>query len=179
MKHPLEFVPSNLQKPFFLGFLVVTLAIFGSFRFLDLPLQTSAAPSGIVSYELAGSPENARSILSSWDENARVFAAFGLGFDYLFMPAYALALSFGLLLAGSAKPTWLQSLTVWMGWGVLAAALFDVVENFALWKILTGSVESSFPQIAATCATIKFILLILGKAIAIMGAFIKKAVPPR
>lgn len=174
MKHPLEFVPSDFRKPFFLGFLALTLAMFGLFNILDQPLRTSAAPNGIVSYELAGSPEEAQAMLTSWDEHARLFAAFGLGFDYLFMPVYSLALSFGLLLAGSAKPTWLQKLTVFLGWGVLLAALFDALENYALWKILTGSIDSAFPQIAAVCANIKFILLILGLLAAISGAFIKK-----
>ena len=179
MKHPLEFLPSNLRKPFFFGFLALTLTMFGVFNILDQPLRTSAAPNGIVSYELAGSPENAQAMLTSWDENARLFAAFGLGFDYLFMPAYALALSLGLLLAGSAKPAWLQKMTAWLGWGVLFAALFDAVENYALWKILTGSVNSSFPLIAAVCANIKFVLLILGLLVAIAGAFIKKQSQPK
>lgn len=174
MKHPLEFVPSNLRKPFFFGFFALTLTMFGVFNILDQPLRTSAAPNGIVSYELAWTPENAQAMLTSWDENARHYVAFGLGFDYLFMPAYSLALSLGLLLAGSAKPAWLQKMTAWLGWGVLFAALFDAVENYALWKILTGNVESSFPQIAAVCASIKFILLILSLLVAIFGALIKK-----
>lgn len=179
MKHPLEFVPSNLRKPFFFGFLALTLMMFGAFNVLDQPLRTSAAPNGIVSYELAGSPENAQAMLSSWDETARLYVAFGLGFDYLFMPAYSLALSLGLLLAGSAKPTWLQKLTIWLVWGVLLAALFDAVENYALWKILIGNVDSGFPQIAAVCANIKFVLLILGLFVAIAGAFIKKQLQPK
>lgn len=174
MKHPLEFVPSNLRKPFFLFFLAFTLLIFGVFRFLDLPLQTPAAPGGIVTYELAGSVENSRSILNSWDENARLFAAFGLGFDYLFMPVYALALSLGLLLAGQGKPLWVRTLTAWLGWSVFAAAIFDVVENYALWQILAGRVVAPFPQLAGICATIKFVILILGLTVACVGAFIKR-----
>src|SRR5512137_1524328 len=100
MHHPLEFVPQNLRKPMFYVFLALTVLIFGIFRFLDAPLRTSTAPNGIVSFELAGGVEDARSMIASWDANARLFAAFGLGFDYLFMPVYAFALSFGLLLAG-------------------------------------------------------------------------------
>jgi len=174
MKHPLEFTPIKLRKPLFLFSLVFTLVIFGVFRFLDAPLHTSSAPSGIVSFELARTPETAQSILNSWDENTRLFAAFGLGLDYLFMPVYALALSLGLLLAGQAKPAWMQGLTAWLGWGALVAALFDAVENYALWQILTGSVNTSFPQLAGICATIKFILLVAGLLTALAGTFVKK-----
>jgi hypothetical protein len=174
MQHPLEFLPLNLRKPLFYFFLVCTLAIFGVFSILDQPLRTSAAPNGIVSFELAHTMDESKSILNSWDEKARLFAAFGLGFDYLFMPVYAGALSLGLLLAGANKTSWYSSLTNWLGLGAFAAALFDAVENYVLWQILTGNVSSSLPQIAAFCATIKFILLIAGVAVALADKVVKK-----
>jgi hypothetical protein len=172
MRHPLEFIQMNLRKPLFYFFLMFTLAIFGVFSILDQPLRTSAAPNGIVSFELARTMNESQSILNSWDENARLFAAFGLGFDYLFMLVYAAALSLGLLLAGANKTGWYFSLTNWLGWGAFAAALFDAVENYALWQILTGYASSSLPQIASACATIKFALLITG----LLTAFASKLV---
>jgi hypothetical protein len=174
MQHPLEFLPMNLRKPLFYFFLMFTLAIFGLFSVLDQPLRTSAAPNGIVSFELARTLDESQSILHSWDENARLFAAFGLGFDYLFMLVYAAALSLGLLLAGANKTGWYSSLTNWLGWGAFAAGLFDAVENYALWQILTGNASSSLPQIAAFCATIKFTLLIAGVVVALAGKAVKK-----
>lgn len=174
MKHPLAAVPFPARKSLFYFFLVVTLFIFGIFQFLDQPLRTPAAPNGIVSYELAGSLENAQSMLNSWDEKARLAAAFGLGFDYLFMPVYALALSLGLLLVGAEKPKAYHTLTSWLGWGVFVAAGFDAIENYALWLILNGEVSAALPPIAGMCATIKFILLIAGLVTAVAGLFIKK-----
>jgi hypothetical protein len=174
MQHPLEFIPLNLRKPLFYFFLVCTLVIFGVFSILDQPLRTSAAPNGIVSFELARTLDESQSILNSWDENARPFAAFGLGFDYLFMLVYAAALSLGLLLAGANKIGWYVSLTNWLGWGAFAAAFFDAVENYVLWQILTGNASSALPQIAAFCATIKFILLIAGVVVALAGKVVKK-----
>lgn len=174
MQHPLEFVPMNLRKPLFFFFLILTLVIFGVFSVLDQPLRTSAAPNGIVSFELARSLDESQAILNSWDENARLFAAFGLGFDYLFMFVYAAALSLGLLLAGANKTGWYSSLTNWLGWGAFAAAFFDAVENYALWQILTGNVASSFPELAGICALLKFILLIFGLTFALVGLFMKK-----
>jgi len=174
MKHPLEFLPHILRKPFFFVFLALTIFIFGVFSFLDQPLKTSAAPSGIVSFELAFTGDVSRSILDSWDENARLFAAFGLGFDFLFMPVYAVALSLGLLLASRDKPGWYLNLTTMLGWGAFAAALFDAIENYALWNLLIGNPGGSYPQIAGICASIKFMLLISGLLTALAGYFVKK-----
>ena len=92
MNHPLDFIPANKRKPAFFAFLTLTLILFAVFRVLDSPLRTAAAPNGIVSYELAGNIKPAAEILGSWDARAQLFAAFGLGLDYLFMPAYALTL---------------------------------------------------------------------------------------
>jgi hypothetical protein len=201
MKHPLEFLPHILRKPFFCVFLALTIFIFGIFSFLDQPFRNSVSPNGIVSLELAFTSYRAHEIINYWEyaewsgnelnnlsEGSFLrfgslhyvsplpfhYLYFGLGFDFLFMPVYALALSLGLLLAGTNKVYWYSSLTTWLGWGSFIAALFDAVENYALWKILTGSLESPYPQVAGICASIKFVLLILGLVTALAGSFIKK-----
>lgn len=38
------------------------------------PLQTAAAPAGIVSFRFAGTPENAQQMLASWGPDQRVRA---------------------------------------------------------------------------------------------------------
>jgi hypothetical protein len=182
--HPLTFVSPEKRKPLFLAFLALTLILFAIFRVLDVPLRTSAAPNGIVSFELARTPENAYAILNSWlyrmDTNPNddvvgndltpfVFAAFGLGIDYLFMPTYALALSLGILLAAGHHPGVFAKLGAWLGWGALVAPLFDGVENFALFQLLANGVASPWPEISYWCATFKFILLIVGLIYALIG----------
>jgi hypothetical protein len=174
MNHPLNFIPQNLRKSMFYVFLALTIAIFGIFRILDQPLRTAAAPNGIVSFELARTVAASQAMVDSWDANARLFAAFGLGFDFLFMPVYALALSLGLLLAIGEKKNWYAAFAVWMGWGVFAAAIFDSVENYALWHILIGGAISPYPAIAAWCATFKFTLLIVGLVTALSGRLFSK-----
>jgi hypothetical protein len=116
----------------------------------------------------------AQSIVKSWDSNARLYAAFGLGLDYLFMPTYALALSLGILLTLNGRTGWYYHLAAWLGWGTFVAVLFDAVENYALWKELTLGVFSPYVQIAALCATIKFILLIAGLLTIVIGNVIRK-----
>lgn len=187
MRHPLEFVPQEARKRLFLTFLVLTLSLFAVFRILDQPLRTPAAPNGIVSFELAGTPEKAFQIMVSWEPvdsqqpdilrmRGYLFAAFGLGIDYLFMPIYALALGFGTLLAAGRHGGWLRSLGAVAGYGAFAAVLFDAVENYALFQILLGAYESSYPAIAAVCATIKFGLLLSGMLYAVVGGLVPKRV---
>ena len=169
MIHPLEFIPLRSRKPLFLTFLFLTLILFAIFRVLDTPLQTDYAPNGIVSFELAGSPQNAAHMVLTWSGEAMMNAAFGLGIDYLFMPLYAFALSFGTLLAAGRHAGWIKSLGAAAGWGAFVAALFDAVENFALFQILLGAYESSHPAIAAVCAIFKFGLLVFGLVYALIG----------
>jgi hypothetical protein len=185
MNHPLNFIPQNLRKPLFYFFLAMTLVIFAIFRVLDQPLRTAAAPNGIVSFELAGTPEKVFQIMVSWEPinyqgpaigrvKGYLFAAFGLGFDFLFMPVYALALSLGLLLAIGEKKNRYAAFAAWMGWGAFAATLFDATENYALWHVLTGAIFSPYPAIAAWCATFKFTLLIVGLVTALSGRLFSK-----
>lgn len=174
MKHPLEFVPERLRKSSFYFFFAFTLLIFGIFMGLDVPLQTDAAPGGMVSFELAFRADLSQGMVDSWNPEAKLAAAFGLGFDYLFMPVYSLALALGLLLARSDKRAFYFSFVNFMGWGAFAAALFDAVENFALWHILTQGTQTPYPQLAAVCATLKFTLLIVGLVTALAGSFLRK-----
>lgn len=175
MNHPLEFVPDAARKPIFLTLLFLTLILFGVFRVLDTPLMTPAAPNGIVSFEMAGGVERANHILASWSGEEKLGAAFGLGLDYLFMPLYALALAFGTLLAAHRHGGWLKSLGAVTGYGALAAAVFDAVENYALFQILLNRIQSPYPEIAFYCASIKFGLLIVGLVYALAGGLWPRA----
>jgi hypothetical protein len=168
--HPLDIVPANTRKPVFYAALAATLLLMAVFQLiLDPPLRTAAAPNGIVSFELAGTPLNAGQIVSSWDSSVALFAAFGLGFDFLFMPVYATAIAMGVLLAAGRHPGRFATVGAWVGWGAFAAALFDAVENVSLFNILLGSSASSYPLIASLCATVKFGLILLGMGYALLG----------
>lgn len=175
MNHPLAIISPDKRKPVFLLFLGPTLILFAVFRILDVPLRTPAAPNGIVSFELAGDIRPAADILASWDARAELFAAFGIGLDYLFMPAYALALSLGVLLASSRHPGGFAKLGAWLGWGALVAPFFDAVENYGLLHLLLSSLTSLWPLVSSVCATVKFALLVLGLVYALVGWLWPKA----
>ncbi|HSK88470.1 MAG TPA: hypothetical protein VK880_08950, partial [Anaerolineales bacterium] len=180
MTHPLAFIPNRYRKQLFFILLALTLILFAVLRVLDQPLRTDAAPKGIVSFELAGNSRTARAITDSWKQMSLllsavegqpnpdvvnvpyVFAAFGLGLDYLFMPVYALWLAFGTLLASGKHEGWLRSLGTVAGYAALAAMVFDAVENYALLQVLLGNMQSPYPALAAFCAIVKFSLILLG-----------------
>lgn len=169
MKHPLEFISPALRKGIFIALLIWTITLMVTFQFLDAPLKTQPARAGIVSFELANTEANAQAILNSWDNNARLLAAFGLGFDYLFMPSYAVTIALGILLAAGRHPGRYAGIGSWFSWGVFLAAICDTVENISLLVILKGPVFAPWPQIAASFAEVKFTLILAGIIYALTG----------
>jgi len=161
--HPLVFLPTQSRQKLFWLFTLLSFVCYVVFMFLDQPARTSAAPSGIVSFELAGTVENVRAMLASWGGEAMLNVSFGLGFDFLFMPFYSIALSLGILLASNRRPgkTWARFGNL-IGWGVFAAVIFDATENISLFALLSGQTATFLPPLAAGCASIKFGLLIIG-----------------
>lgn len=168
-RHPLEFTPPHLRRYLFFVFTVLTVLGFLIFMYLDQPLRTLAAPSGVVSFELAGTVDNSRAMMDSWDDGARLNNAFGLGFDFLFMPLYATGLSLGILLASNRRRGIWPKIGMVLGWGAYVAIVFDSIENMALFSILQGNIVPPYPQTAALCASIKFGLLIFGLIYGIAG----------
>lgn len=172
MTHPLQRLSPPTQKRTLLILAVLSLVMMGAFRIIDRPLQTAAAPSGIVSFELAGTLAAAQAMIASWDQQAQLLAAFGLGLDYLFMPLYATAIALACVVAAGG-PLRSRRLLVTVGlllaWGAWLAALLDAVENYALLRVLLGSEVPAWPAIARWCASLKFLLILAGLAYALLG----------
>lgn len=165
MNHPLEAMPPELRSRAFWALLALTLLLMILLNWAGLPLVTSAAPSGIVSFELAGSAGQAQAILDSWDTGARLHAAFSLGLDYLFMPVYSTAIGLACLWAARRlrQVSWpLAVLGAWLAWGLWLAALLDATENVSLLASLFGSPAPPWPQLAGLCASLKFGLILAG-----------------
>jgi hypothetical protein len=168
MKHPLDWVPVKNRLPLFWLFLVGTAIILLLFQPMNHPLVTVSAPSGIISLQLAWTPESAQGMLNSWYANARQFAALGLGFDYLFMPVYALALALGTLLAAGRHPGWFARLGSWAAYAAFLAAVLDGLENFGQFQeLFKWRVDLAF--IIAVVASTKFTLIGLSLAYGLAG----------
>lgn len=138
---------------------------------LDQPLRTEAAPYGIVSYELAGDVATAEAILASWDGRAKLYAAFGLGLDFLFMLTYSSTIALACIWASrSARmPLVLIRTGVLLAWGQWLAAVFDAIENSALLTMLMRAPIAPWPEVATSFALAKFALISLGLTYAMGG----------
>ena len=142
MRSPLAFLPSPHRKRLFLTLLAGTLILAAVFQVINAPLQTAPAPAGILSLQVAWTPEKAQTILDSWNASARLYAAFGLGIDYLFMALYGLTLALAALLAAGRHPGWFARLAPWAGWGALLAAVCDGTENAGQFlQLFSGRVQ--------------------------------------
>ena len=178
-QYPLANLPQRTR--WFQALLVVNLVILGLMSLIGLPLNTPAAPQGIVSFEVAGTPEQTQVILDSWDTPAQVRAAFIQGLDSLFLLVYSTCFGLGCLLSGEVlrRAGWpLAGAANGMAWGLWLAAGFDFIENLGLALALFNIVAAPWPQIAAICAYLKFGLLFLGLAYLFYGLAARLTVQP-
>jgi len=168
LTHPLAALPSGKRTRVFVPLLIATLVITFLFRFIG-PAQPT-----IVDFELAGSVPQAQAIIDAWNENDRIRAGFSLGFDYLYMPVYSTTIALACVLAaGVLKGKPWRSIGLLLAWGLWAAAIFDAIENVALFTELLGNNVAPWPQIAQVCAAIKFGLILAGLGYAAAGLMIR------
>jgi hypothetical protein len=115
-------------------------------------------------------------MISSWNPNAQLRAAFIQGLDFLFPLVYSAALGFGCLMTANVlrsrgKP--LAGFGIPLAWGLVLAAMCDYIENIALISELFGKVRSPLPQIAGVCAVIKFSIIIITICYILYGLVIR------
>jgi len=180
MTHPLtRWLQTGGQK-YFLPLVGLSIFIILLMNWIGTPLNTPAAPYGIVSFEIAGSPQQAQAMLDSWDSGAKTRAAFIQGLDFLFPLVYSTSVALGCLLTAGVLTSrrWpMASLGTPLAWGLWAAAGFDYVENIALVILLFSPAASPWPQLAAACAVIKFGLLFLGLVYCFLGLAVRLTPP--
>jgi hypothetical protein len=171
MHHPLESLRQSVFDRLILPLIGLSLLMLLILNFIGLPLANHAAPYGIISFELARDETLANSILDSWDQTARLRAAFSLGLDFLFIPLYTGTLTLTCLWAARFRrerrrfPSWLVVIGmpgVLIAWAQMGAGLLDVLENIALVRMLLNGVSTPWPQISSICAFTKFSLLSVG-----------------
>lgn len=173
LTHPLARLAPASQARALPPLIVATLALTAVLQAVGRPLQTAAAPLGIVSFELAGTTAAAQAMLASWDANAQLHAAFSLGLDYLYMPLYAVTIALACVRTAATSlrsPQAVAVLGALLAWGLGLAALLDAVENAVLWQVLQGEAAAAWPVTARWCAIVKFVLVGAGVFYAGVGA---------
>lgn len=154
---------SDFPKALTLG-LLASAALFIALLLINKPLQTSAAPKGIVSFQMAGTLDQASDILESWDSNAVSSARASLWLDFAFAGAYVLTLLLLTTHLSRDRPGGrARAVSRWVRGLFITAGTFDVAENILLLNNLDSPTETM--SLAATlCALAKFTGLILGLA---------------
>jgi hypothetical protein len=135
--------------------LCVSLAL----MYLDAWLRTDVSPSGIVSFEFAGSAERAHAMIASWGPDGHRAAALILGIDYLYLVAYSVFLMLaGLALSERLHPGWPRYAGLLRGFALAMplAGAFDAIENFGSIRLLFGSTLDFWAQLAYLAAIPKF-----------------------
>lgn len=178
MNHPFSWVPEDRQPRLLAMLVSTTIVLMLVMGILGAPLQTPEAPTGIVSFELAKTHEASQAMLASWDSRARLYAALGIGFDYLFMVSYALSIALACVRVASrfsGRQAGLLRIGIVLAWAQPIAAVLDAAENYALVHIVLGSLDHAWPEFAYYCAVPKFVIVTLGLIYVIMGASISLA----
>ncbi|MEC7377160.1 MAG: hypothetical protein VX421_06075 [Pseudomonadota bacterium] len=131
---------------------------------INQPLQTASAPQGIVSFQLAGSADHAEAILASWQTDGMGWARISLWVDFLFIPAYMLALIHLTRHFTRDRPGIRERMSArWVRALFTTAGLSDVTENVLLLNNLNPPTDAV--TLSATLfALIKFTALTLGIA---------------
>ena len=165
------------EKRVLVPLVLLVVALIAVMRTVDKPLKNNVSSSGIVSFEFGGDLPQSTAIIHSWSPEARQYAAFSLGIDYLFLTAYATLLA--LLCVNVANFCWknsnelMQKSGMWLACLQIFAGLLDAIENTALINLLFGSQHASLPSIAFWAAALKFTLVGLGILYILSGIIAK------
>ena len=171
-RQPLGWISDSSQTRALMVTALLAIGLLITLQALNAPLRTDAAPSGIVSFELAGDRATSEEILASWGPDGRVYAGISLGLDYLFLFTYTIAIGLACVLLAdrlSARAAFWSTLGIWLAWGMIVAGAFDFVENYGLIRMLISEGKPWWPAIAYWCAVLKFVLVGIGLVYLVIG----------
>ena len=163
---PFHWIDSGAQHKVLLALTFLLVGSTAWLMYMDQNLVSSAAPNGIVSFELAGSLQRSEAIIQSWSDQARSAALLIQGFDYLYLFIYPAWFSLASVSLGVRLGGRWQSAGLVVGWIVLFAAPFDALENYALIQQLLHGAGAATAKLALWCAIAKF------AAIAVSAVFL-------
>ncbi|MBI4558999.1 MAG: hypothetical protein HY706_15560 [Candidatus Hydrogenedentes bacterium] len=173
VRHPFQRLSPAQRRIVFCGFLAATLIMSVVLKVQGRSLRTSAAPLGILSFEFAGTPAKARMIIESWAD-VRFVACWNLFLDFPYLVFYSTTIGLACVWAGEktqSRGRTLASFGIWLAWGQWLAGGLDTIENAALLLILRGFIGAPWPQLAWSCALVKFSIIALGTVYVILGCF--------
>ncbi len=132
-------------------------------RGFDETLRSADTPGGIVGYELAWSAARSGTYLNTWrSADALETAKVSLGVDFAFLLAYPLMFASGvaLLVRLPASGTF-DRVGAILRRAVLLCIPLDATENLTLWRMIDRGASEPLAHLAAICAALKFVLVIV------------------
>jgi hypothetical protein len=171
LRHPFEWLAEKMQTRVFIVMVPAALLAMAIEQITGAPLRTSVAPSGIISFEFAGTLANAQAMVQSWGALGQVYAGLNLGFDFVFILTYVIAIGLGCVIV--ARAGFLPAVGIVLAWAMFAAGLLDGIENYNLIQILLGAGQELNAVLALWCAIPKFAMVGLGLAYFIIGGVAK------
>lgn len=144
--------------------LALSTALFIALLVMNQPLKTASAPQGMLSFQLAGTAQQAQAILASWQPNNVSLAQASLWVDFLFIAAYLAVLlqltrRFSLDRPGVRE----KIIAKWVRLLFIVAGTSDVIENIALLNNFNPP-DNSLSVAASMFSLLKFTGLLLGLA---------------
>jgi hypothetical protein len=162
--------------------LVLTLLLMFALNLIGAPLITEASPSGIISFEFAGTVSNARSMIESWGDDGQFPSGLSLGLDYLYLFSYSITIALGCVLVSQSLSSRVRTLPlagVILAWAQFLAAILDALENYGLIRVVFGSGNELWPAVARWCAGPKFLIVALGLLYVLAGVLLVVVIKPR
>ncbi len=150
---------------------VVAVALFLVLMAINLPLKTGSAPQGIVSFQLAGTAEQAYTIIRSWRDGGLIWVHLSLWVDFLFIVAYLAALLQLTRHFTRDRPGIRERMIArWVRVLFVIAGVSDVAENIVLLNNLSPPTDSM-----SVTATILTLVKLTGLVLGIAGLVIIRA----
>lgn len=144
--------------------IAMALVLMAALYLINQPLQTAAAPQGMISFQLAGSAEQAHAIIRSWRNGNLALAQIALWLDFLFIATYLAALlqltrHFTRDRPGIRERRIARGVRIFF----VTAALSNVVENILLLNNFNPATDA-LSLASAILALLKYTGFVLGVA---------------
>lgn len=167
---PIAWIPEKLRTSLLGGWTLLVVGLTAWMTILGQALTTEVSPNGVISFELARTAERAAAILSAWNEGRHEVALMVQQADWLYLVVYPTWFCFAAVrLAEPLSEAWRRASHV-VGWLVLLAAPFDVVENHGLNQQLAHGADAGWAQLSWAMALPKFALVALGAAFVVVAS---------
>jgi hypothetical protein len=142
-----------MNRPWLLSIAVLMCAI--CISILSRPPQPTTIESARNSTEL-------KEKIAAFGPSGCAWLGFALGFDYLFMAAYATAIGLGCATVADDAGLWLHRVGMIVAYAQIAGALIDATENATLIHILVNGFDERLMSIARLATAAKFTIPLTG-----------------